>query len=340
MTAAVWSACGAMDTCDDCSLPNNQQARMKRTFIVGCPRSGTTWTALLLAQHPEIQACQQLGGVYTLDLFHRWWGKGERRPDARYHSSVVRFEKSETTGAPSPRYEALMTREELLGISRGLLDDMYALVEKKHPGCRVIVDTTPENIRFPELLVELMPDASFLHIIRDPRSVYASHRSGSKDFGAGFPSDPVSSARFWNRDVSFGRQLGKLTPNYREVRYETLKNNGAPELLSIYQWLGATSDLAACEAVLGKTTVDKMQGSSGTPQSFFRAGKAAGWRDELTDKQLHAVEYYARDLMIELGYEPAHPRSTRKPTGMVVGDLIEEFKSRAQKARRRSKSGV
>ena len=25
---------------------------VKRLFIVGCPRSGTTWTALLLAQHP------------------------------------------------------------------------------------------------------------------------------------------------------------------------------------------------------------------------------------------------------------------------------------------------
>lgn len=313
---------------------------MKRMFIVGCPRSGTTWTALLLAQHPEIQACQQVGGVYTLDLFHRWWGKGERRPDTRYSSSTIRFEVSETTGAPAPLYEALMSRDELLEISRGLLDSMYQLAEKKHPGCRVIVDTTPENIRFPELLVELMPDAYFLHIIRDPRSVYASHRSGSKDFGAGFPSDPVGSARFWNRDVAFGRQLGKLTPNYREVRYEALKNNGAPELLAIHQWLGITSNLADCEAVLGKTTVDKMQGASGTPKSFFRAGKAAGWRDELTDKQLHAVEYYARDLMTDLGYEPVHPAHTRKPKGMVVRDMIENLKGHARGARRRFKAGV
>ena len=338
--AAVWSACVGPATCNDFSSPHAQQTRMKRMFIVGCPRSGTTWTALLLAQHPEIQACQQLGGVYTLDLFHRWWGKGERRPDARYHSSTIRFEMSETTGAPAPRYEALMTREEMLGISRGLLDDMYALAEKKHPGCRVIVDTTPENIRFPELLVDLMPDASFLHVIRDPRSVYASHRNGAKDFGAGFPNDPVGSARFWNRDVALGRQLGKLTPNYREVRYETLKNNGAPELFAIHQWLGVTTDMESCEAVLGKTTVDKMQGSSGTPQSFFRAGKAAGWRDELTDKQLHAVEYYARELMLDLGYEPVHPEATRKPKGMVMRDLLSGFRDRAQKAQRRILLGV
>ena len=29
-------------------------------FIVGCPRSGSTWMTLLLSQHPEIAAFQQL----------------------------------------------------------------------------------------------------------------------------------------------------------------------------------------------------------------------------------------------------------------------------------------
>lgn len=340
MTAADWSACAETDTCDDSTSLNDQQVHMKRTFIIGCPRSGTTWTALLLAQHPEIQACQQLGAVSSVNLFQLWWGKGERRPDTRYCSSAIRFEVSEATGAPAPRYEALMSRDEMLEISRAMLDSVYALAASKHPGCRVVVDTTPENIRFPAMLVELMPDAHFLHIIRDPRSVYASHRNGAKDFGAGFPSDPVGSARRWNRDVSFGRQLAKLTPNYREVRYETLKSNGASELLAIHEWLGVTSNLAACEAVLGKTTVDKMQGSSGTPKSFFRAGKSAGWRDELTDKQLHAVEYYARDLMMELGYEPAHPAAQRKPTGMVVRDIVSALKHRARNARRGEKSRV
>lgn len=306
---------------------------MKRMFIIGCPRSGTTWTAMLLAQHPEIQACQQVGAVAALDVFHRYWEKGERRPHTRYISSVIRFGGA-TMAAAAPTYEPLMTRAEMIEISRSVLDQVYALAAAKRPGCRVIVDTTPENVRVPELIAELMPDARFLHLIRDPRSVFASHRNGTKDFGATFPTDPAGSASFWRKDVLRGRQLAALTPHYRELRYESLKQNGPAELCAILEWLGVTADPAWCADAIAKTSVEKLQGTSGTPTSFFRSGKAAGWRDELTPRQLHAVEFYARDLMIDLGYEPALASSTRKPAGMIVRDVAELVTTRARNATR------
>jgi hypothetical protein len=304
---------------------------MKRLFIIGCPRSGTTWTGLLLAQHPEVVVCQQIGVVWAAETFKKWWGKGEKKPETRYMSSRIRYGAADET----PRFEQLMTRDEMLSVCRGVADQTYGFATKDAPGCTVVVDKTPENVRHPEFMVELLPDAYFLHIIRDPRSVFNSHRHGSKDFGAAFPTDPVGSAMFWTNDVKRGRRIGQLTPNYRELRYESLKENGRAELTGILEWLGLSADPAWVDAVLAKTSVEKLQKSQGTPKSFFRAGKSAGWRDELTERELHAVEYFARDLMVGLGYEPVLPNSDRKTARMHAREMVNGVVGRARTMRAR-----
>ena len=57
---------------------------MKRLFVVGVPRSGTTWTMLLLAQHPAVTACQQAGFFHSLKQLEDWWRKG-----GKYGKNVV-----------------------------------------------------------------------------------------------------------------------------------------------------------------------------------------------------------------------------------------------------------
>jgi hypothetical protein len=305
-----------------------QQAsdRMKRVFIVGCPRSGTTWTGLLLAQHPEVRVCQQVGAVWAMESYHRWWSQGEKKADHRYISSLVRFGQGDET----PRFEQLMTRDEVVGVCRSIADQTYAHATAGAEGCRAVVDKTPENVRFPDFLGEVFPDAYYLHLIRDPRSTFASHRHGSKDMGATFPTDPKGGAKFWVNDVRRGRRLRDLVPNYRELRYETLKANGREELTALLEWLGLTVDPAWVDAVLAKTSVEKLQKSQGTPKSFFRAGSATGWRAEISQKDLHALEYHARDLMLELGYTPEHPDAHRKPAGIAMREALGRIRARAR----------
>ncbi|MGQ0704098.1 MAG: sulfotransferase family protein [Gemmatimonadales bacterium] len=297
-------------------------------FIVGCPRSGTTWMALLLAQHPEIQACQQIGAISSLHKFYLYWRRGETH--TRYHCSVIRFPDGDLASGGKPVYEPLMSRETMLGIGRTMLDQVYGQAEAKHPGAKVIAISMPENALTAELMVELMPDAYFLHLIRDPRAVFVSQRRGTEDFGARFPTDPYNCALSWNNYVTKARKLVALSPHYREVRYETLKQNGAAELRGILEWLGVTADPAWCERITAATTVQKLQGTPGTPKNFFRAGKAEGWRKEMKSRELQTVEYFARDLMLELGYEPVHPRSHRKPARVAVREALGRIRAMAQ----------
>lgn len=305
---------------------------MKRVFIVGSPRSGTTWTALLLSQHPEIQACQQIGAISTLHKFRMFWNIGEVH--TRYHSSVISFGGAERGEASAPTYSPLMTKGEMLAVSRTMLDQVYGFAQQFRPSARVVVDSTPENALMPDLMKELMPEALYLHIIRDPRSVFASHRRASEDFGARFPRDPVGSVEFWRKHLTQARQLQSEGQRYKELRYEALKQDGVNELMSILNWIGVTADRDWCEQVLTKTSIEKLQSTKGTPKSFFRAGNASGWRKDLTSQELQTVEYCARDLMQELGYRPEHPKFDQKPIGMAARELARRVKGRVTGAKR------
>lgn len=304
---------------DAAARPQQSGEPPKRAFIIGCPRSGTTWSGLLLAQHPQVCVAQQVGAVSAAAAFWRWWVQGETTVERRYISSVVRF----GLGDDAPRFEPLMTYEQMLRICRSILDQTYALAAAGAEGCRVVVDKTPENARYPDFFADVLPDAYFLHVIRDPRSTFASHRHGAREFGATFPTDPVGGAKFWTNDVRSGRSIGDLVSNYRELRYEALKANGRAELTGILEWLGLSVDPAWVDAVLAKTSVEKLQKAQGTPKAFFRAGTVAGWKGELTSRELHTLEFHARDLMLELGYEPVHPRSHRKPARMAVREALQ-----------------
>jgi hypothetical protein len=309
---------------------------MKRLFIVGCPRSGTTWTGMLLAQHPEVVVCQQLGVMPAIEFFSRWWSAGERKPEMRYITSRVRFGLEDA----APRYEGFMSREDMVRICRGVADAAYACATDDTPDCRVVVDKTAENVRHADVMVEILPEAYYLHVIRDPRSVFVSHRHGSRDFGATFPTDPTESALYWAKDVTRGRRFAELTPNYRELRYEALQTNGLAELTALLEWLGLTVDPAWMDAVLARTSIETLQKSQGTPKSFFRAGKTAAWRDELTTHELHLVEYSARAMMLALGYEPVLAHSDRKPLRLHAHDVLHGAVGRARRVGARIGAGI
>ena len=56
------------------SVPQpSASGRPRRVFIVGCRRSGTTWSMLLLAQHSEVVALQQTDFFRRLAHFGRWF---------------------------------------------------------------------------------------------------------------------------------------------------------------------------------------------------------------------------------------------------------------------------
>jgi hypothetical protein len=294
---------------------------VKRVFIVGCPRSGSTWVTFLLAQHAKVATFQHAKVFDYLVRMQQW-----HRNKAEYSFIVdpladgsVRPKRDEHLRLAEVLPEADLAP--LLGhVASGIVDSVAEL----RPGVSVVVDKTPENGHLAEFVKELLPDAYFLHIVRDPRSVFCSHRSAGASWAKWeFPQQPVDGARFWRHDVETARRIGGFSENYLQVRYEDLKQQGPAELARIFSWLGLEADDEFCVKALAASSKDKVRESKELPQGFVRKVPAGGWRDELSRGDVRIIEYLAGDLMEDLGYERAEKPARTKPLRVRVHDLMD-----------------
>ncbi len=280
----------------------NSEVKIKRVFVVGCQRSGTTWMTLLLAQHPVVTAFQHSKFFHYLSGLEKWW----------------KF-KENAQQRPVP----ILLEDEFYMLCRNFAVDVFNKVAARESAVQVVVDKTPENVRFSDLIINIFPDAYFIHVIRDPRSVFSSLRSaGSWTDRWEFPTRAVDGANFWLNAVNAGRKIGDVTERYLEVRYEALHESGPETLQQIYQWLDLSSDRELCQNALDECKIDKVRTKVKMPTGFFRKGVKESWRQDLTDSDIRIIEYVAQDLMQEFGYEkvglPLHalPTTVRLQQGL------------------------
>jgi hypothetical protein len=125
----------------------------KLVFLVGAPRSGTTWLQLLLSRSPSVATAQEM---HLFNLFMR--------------SIVEQWDWDRRSGAllgPT----TLLSEEEYWTLLRGASGFVFAKMAQTKPSASVVLEKTPNNVHCWRLILDLWPDAHFIHIIRDPRSV-------------------------------------------------------------------------------------------------------------------------------------------------------------------------
>lgn len=285
----------------------------KLVFIVGCPRSGTTWLQLLLFQHPQIASGQEthLFNTYLRSLDRLWRMEADDR-------------RSRCVGL-----QASLTRLQFDGLLRDFADGVFCQLASTNAGATVLVEKTPDHVQDWALILRLFPDAWFVHMIRDPRSVVCSLRHARRTWGAQWaPSSVIEAATQWVRAVEQGRRIASATGRYREVRYEDLESRGAETLLDTLQWLELGADRPFVESALAGCRIENLQsGSSGTaspwrldqePEGFYRRGRSEGWKDELSKGQLRLVEHVADTLMQDLDYARVTRRRRVRPLRLFV----------------------
>lgn len=289
---------------------------MKHILIVGCPRSGTSWLQLLLAQHPAIATTQET------HLFNNYLSLLEQ--------SWQRF----PTVDPNVGMRRLLSDDEFYQLCADFANAVLGRIAGGNPNAQVVVEKTPGHVRHGPFILRLVPDTYFLHIVRDPRSVVSSLGAAAQSWARGqwASTNVVRNAQLWRSDVTLGRELGTLTPRYREVRYEDLLGEQGPDtLVSLLAWLDlpanddfARSAFAACridrlraggEGVRNFDTLSRIQ------PNFFRKGQVNGWKEELSPSAIRVIEYINRDLMEIYGYTLLSTPS-RKPLRLVIDQVL------------------
>lgn len=181
-------------------------------FIVGAPRSGTTLLRMILDAHPDVVIPPETGFIPELKL---------RNPSENWSweiflDLVTNFETWSDFHLCRDTLAKELRQLQPFTLPDGLRC-FYRTYAQRFSKPRW-GDKTPNNGLHLRAIGALLPEARFIHIIRDGRDVAASIRNlwfaPSRDFG--------KLGEDWAWRVQTIRAQGQEYPFYMEVRYEEL----------------------------------------------------------------------------------------------------------------------
>lgn len=283
-------------------------------FIVGSPRSGTTLLRLMLDSHPEIAIPPETHFVPELITAI---GAGAGPEEAVRVASAGRF--WDDLGLPVDE-----VRQEFRSLrplrAAGALRAVYRMYADRFGKARW-GDKTPAYVMHMGLISATLPEARFIHVIRDGRDVVLSQWKRADGRGAKRP--PVERlAANWQRSVSSGRAASVTLDNYREVRFEELVTEPERHLQELCELLALDWDpsmlgyhersasrleelnrnLPQRGPAIEVPGAERLAAHALTKQPPDPAARYR-WKAEMSREDALAFERVAGDLLDELGYE-------------------------------------
>lgn len=262
-------------------------------FVIGSPRSGTTWLQLMLGAHSAVCTTAELNlYVYTHRWLYHWNQQADNIRQGRW-----------PVGLPM-----IWTDEDFYGFLREFLDRVYSRVLDTKPEASHILDKHPGNVGFLDEIHMFIPQARFIHIIRDGRDVAASMVAAKSNIGFGTGTIPESAAE-WKKHVELARKAKQYDGRYLEIRYEELLKNTEEVMKTIFCFSGLEVKESEVATIVEKHTFDKVKKErlsqvEGVKLSkhFYRKGKAGSWQNDMTPVERYLFDRAAGDLLQELGY--------------------------------------
>ena len=286
---------------------------MKLVFIVGAPRSGTTWLQLLLSQSEHISTAQEthLFNEYLVSLEQSW----------RSHQNDVR----------SRGLQALYSREQFTALKRGISDDVFRRILGNKKSASIVLEKTPDHVYSWEEILDLYPNAYFIHLVRDPRAVVASMRATGREWKNPWARAGVGGlSKLWSSSVEAAEQISHATRNFRELKYETLSSN---ILYETWSWLCLEETPDAAEAAFRACALQNLKTATEGPQfqpwdvqseppAMLRKGENDSWTSELSSSEIAIVESICRPLMKKYSYQIIGQNTPLKYRAYCVAEAI------------------
>jgi hypothetical protein len=203
-------------------------------FVVGAPRSGTTLLRLMLDAHPELAVPPE---TWFLRAAVGLRGRGTRLRD-RLFELVTDFPTWDDMHLSRREFRRALDAVEPFDLADGVRA-FYRLYAERQGKPRW-GDKTPAYSAYLGAIERLLPEARFVHLIRDGRDVAVSVRP--LWFAPG--DDIRTLARDWRDRVRRARRLGRGCRHYLEVRYEDLVRTPRAELERLAAFLELPYDPA------------------------------------------------------------------------------------------------
>ena len=182
-----------------------------------------------------------------------------------------------------------------------LLDSLYKYqAEISNAECLLWGDKTPWNINIMDSILQVFPNAKFIHMIRDGVDVVYSYKR------TGFYGDDISiPAQKWQSAINLGNRFKKKNPSkIIEIKYENLINEPNKTLENICKYLSIEFDEKMLNIYDNDTINDlkkiKHHKNALKPISAKNIGKG---RKEITQNERKKLKKTINTQLLELGYE-------------------------------------
>lgn len=263
-------------------------------FIIGSMKSGTTWLQIMIGAHPLVSTTVELTlfSKYTASWIKAWKEEAAYITQGRWHQ-----------GLPF-----LWSENEFYLFLREFLRKVYNRVLALNPRATHILDKCPGYSEYVEDINRLLPNARFIHVIRDGRDVTVSMVAARKQIGYGADSIQDSAAA-WKEGVRAAQKATQYQGRYMEVRYEDLSVAGVDTLKSVFDFCNLPTSVEDVVGIVKSHQFKQMKAERKhadkrvkTHEAFYRKGKVGSWREDLDSMQRFIFDRIAGDLLRELGY--------------------------------------
>ncbi|MDQ3729490.1 MAG: sulfotransferase [Actinomycetota bacterium] len=289
-------------------------------FVVGVGRSGTTLLRLMLDTHTELAIPPEthfLGSLLEASGRVRFTPKLALEAiveDPRRRWNDFNLDPDELQS----RFEALPHFN-----ASDALRAFYELYAEKQGKSRW-GDKTPTYVKTMRRIKRVLPEASFVHVVRDGRDVTLSNNKRRAERGHRDPVPAARAARQWRNRISKARADGPKLGEYFEIRYEDLVIETESTLRRVCDFI----DLEFEPRMLRyhETAEDRLSEMAGAmPARDGRPEREAGerlkahalatkpptkerievWRHEMSVEDQSEFERVAGELLDDLGYARA-----------------------------------
>lgn len=326
----------------DNNIGIGQVAPCPKLFVVGCPRSGTSWVTSLIAGHPNVVAVPRETHVYRLVYepfveLPRWkWQKRWRSWKGilrRYGLKPLLFGFQ-----PADIWQGLLRDYQILNkpdshglhglVSYGELKELIKAIRTEVPNTnrglvqaeeliaamfdrffaqhgqlgQTVLEKTPMHIRYAEQILWRFPEARIIEVVRDGRDVCVSYNALAQQQ----PWARIGTAgamRQWKQCVEWG-ELIRERPSFSN-RVHTVRYEAlkADPQRSLQQ-VFEFANLEWNEIQIEQIVkqTDISRVTQKGDGQYVRSGSVGDWKEQLSEAEISLCHNIAGEQLVRLGY--------------------------------------
>ncbi|MBX2865875.1 MAG: sulfotransferase [Leptolyngbyaceae cyanobacterium MAG.088] len=312
----------------------------KKIFVVGCPRSGTSWLQKMMTRHEQVIPVKNESHIYRL-IYEPFTYITKLSAQRRWQScpnfvrnfgptallfgatssdvwnSILKnyriYQKNNDIGL-----HHLINYQHLKILINQVKQDSGSDLEKAQQLIGFILDhffekvggqpnqflleKTPFHIKYADVILNNFPEAKIINIVRDGRDVCASLQARAKTTKwAEYDTRTIISQ--WERCIAVSEKIA-LDPAFSDriysVKYEELRKDTISQLNHIYNFIGLDIKPVELSQIAELCNIENVK-NKGTGQHVNK-GSINNWKTELSQENIDLWQQSAGKTLERLGY--------------------------------------